>query len=77
MKLLAAAYGFANHDSRYGNQERKRWWSGYYKRSRAAAFLVAQIIATVAVSLSIGGLVGLGLLILNTGFIVVTIWCLL
>jgi hypothetical protein len=76
MKLLAQAWGFANHDSQYSNQDGSRWWHSYYKRGKAAAFLMAEGIAAVIVSWG-AGLLGFGLLILNVAFLVVTTWCLL
>jgi hypothetical protein len=77
MKLLAQAWGFANHDSNYSNQDGSRFWHGYYKRAKAASFIMAGGIAAAIVSLSVGGLAGLGLLLMNVFFTVVTFWCLL
>jgi hypothetical protein len=47
MKLLAARWGFKNHDSNYSGN--KRWWAGYYKYGKCFAFLVVQIISSVLV----------------------------
>ncbi len=76
MKQLATTWGFQNLDSKYSNPDGKRWWAGYYKRGRLAAFLMAEIITAVVVSWG-NGLLGAGLLTLNTFFILVTVWCLL
>lgn len=48
----------------------------FAKRGRLAAFVMAEITASMVVSWG-AGLLGFGLLILNAGFIVVTVWCLL
>jgi hypothetical protein len=77
MKQLAAQWGFSNHDSKFSSQDGSRWWHGYYKRGRAAAFLVAEVIATVVVSWDGRSLLALGLLLLNILFIVATAWCML
>jgi hypothetical protein len=76
MKLLAQSWGFANHDSKYSDQDGSRFWHGYYKRAKAASFLMAEGITAVLVSWG-AGLLGFGLLILNVAFLVVTTWCLL
>jgi hypothetical protein len=76
MKRLAATWGFANHDSEYSNQDGSRFWQGSYKRSKAAAFIMAEVIAAVIVSWGAGWL-GLGLLPFNVFFLVVTTRCLL
>jgi hypothetical protein len=77
MRLLAQSWGFANHDSRYCDQDSTRWWQGYYKRAKAASFIMAEALVACVVGLTIGGLAGIGLLALNVAFMVVTAWCLL
>src|SRR5579864_96260 len=64
MKLLAAQWGFENHDSKYSKQDKSRWWHGYYKRGKAAAFIVAEIIAAGVVAWVAGPLLGALLAIL-------------
>lgn len=77
MKQLAAKWGFANHDSYYSEQGATRWWHGYYKYGKAAAFIVAEIIAASVVSWYTGAVVGLVLVVVNAFFIFVTAWCML
>jgi hypothetical protein len=77
MKKLAAQWGFSNHDSKYANQDGSRWWYGYYKHGRAAAFLVAEVGASGVVSWVAGPLLGVGLATLNVFFIIVTAWCMI
>jgi hypothetical protein len=77
MKRLAAEWGFSNHDSKYSDQDQSRWWHGYYKYGRAAAFLVAEVGASGVVSWVVGPLPGVGLATLNVFFVVVTAWCML
>jgi hypothetical protein len=76
MKRLSASWGFANHDSNYSNQDGSRWWHSYYKRAKAASFIMVQAIAAVIVSWG-AGFLGFGLLVVNVAFIIVTTWCLL
>jgi hypothetical protein len=80
MKLLAATYGFANHDSKFAEQsahQQKRFWHGYYKHGRMAAFLLAEVAAAVMVSgfTSSFPLLSIALAVLNTSLIVFTAWC--
>jgi hypothetical protein len=81
MKLLAASWGFANHDSLFAlasEHQKKRFWHGYYKHCRGIAFIGAQILASAVVSLSTSPFVlSLALLVLNAVFIVFTTCCLL
>ncbi len=82
MKLLAEAYGFANHDSKFSEQsehQKKRFWHGYYKHGRRAAFMMAEVASTVMVcwyASAHPALFGV-LIILNTLFVVFTAWCML
>jgi hypothetical protein len=75
MKRLAAEWDFSNHDSKYADQGSSRWWHGYYKYGKAAAFLMAEIIAAGVVSWYTGSFLGVLLAIINGFFIVVTAWC--
>lgn len=81
MKVLAAQYGFANHDSKFSLQnehQKKRFWHGYYKHSRTAAFLMAEVVAAGAVSWYVSSpMLSLGLTLLNAFFLVFTAWCML
>jgi hypothetical protein len=83
MKRLAAAWGFANHDSKYSEQDGSRWWQGYYKYGKAAAFLAAELIATVIVCWYFRGIpvlnvpLSIPLTALNAFFIIATAWCML
>jgi hypothetical protein len=77
MKLLAEAWGFSNHDSKYSEQDGSRWWHGYYKYGRMAAFLAAEVIAAGVVSWYTGALLGFLLAVVNALFIVATAWCLI
>jgi hypothetical protein len=84
MKKLAAAWGYANHDSKFSTQDEhqhKRFWHGYYKHSRTAAFLMAEVVASGIIawyftSVPVYGLtLDVGLAILNAVLIVFTTWC--
>lgn len=83
MKLLAAEWGFSNHDSKYSSQQFqvKRWWHGYYKAGRGASFLVAEVIAWLVVSWHFASMPGYGIYasigssLLSAFFIAVTAWC--
>lgn len=77
MKRLAAEWGFANHDSKYSDQGSSRWWHGYYKYGKGAAFLAAEIIAAGVVSWYTGSPLGVLLAVVNAFFIIVTGWCML
>src|SRR5262249_44029184 len=59
MKKLAARWGFANHDSQFSEQDGQRWWHGYYKLGKAAAFLAAELIATVIIGWYFHNVLGL------------------
>jgi hypothetical protein len=80
MKLLAASYGFENHDSRFSLQsehQKRRFWHGYYKHGRLAAFTVAEVIAVGVVSWYAGpiSVPSLALAVLNAFFVAFTVWC--
>lgn len=79
MKLLAARYGFKNHDSNYSGN--KRWWAGYYKYGKCFAFLVVQAISSVLVCwyFSVHGLpvLSAGLGFIDLALVIFTGWCLL
>jgi hypothetical protein len=84
MKLLARQWKFENHDSKFSLQnehQQKRFWHGYYKHGRLAAFLVAEVIAAVVVtwyeaSVPVYGLtLSIALAIVNAFFVVFTTWC--
>jgi len=79
MKKLAAEWGFCNHDSKYAKQDGSRWWHGYYKYGKAAAFLVAEIIAATIVSWFFldQPVLSVSLALLNAFFIIATAWCML
>jgi hypothetical protein len=78
MKLLARAWGFENHDSKY--KDNTRWWSGYYKYGRLAAFVLVQVIASVIVCwypTTTGQMVlSIALGLANLALIGFTAWCL-
>ncbi len=81
MKLLAAAWGFANHDSKFSPQDahqKRRSWHGYYKHGRLAAFIVAEVLAAGVVSWYTApiSVLSLGLIMLNAFFVAFTVWCL-
>ncbi len=82
MKLLAQKYGFENHDSKFAlenEHQQKRFWHGYYKHGRLAAFIVAEVVAAMVVTgyfaSSHNVLFSIVLGILNTFFVVFTVWC--
>lgn len=79
MKNLAEAWGFANHDSKYSNQDGSRWWHGYYKPGKAAAFLMAELIVTGILCWYFRDLpvLNIPLTVLNIFFIIATAWCML
>ncbi len=77
MKRIAKAQQVENHESQYQNQDGSRWWAGYYKRGRLAAFLVAECIVSVLLCWYFGttGVWWLSVLLtaFNAGFILATI----
>ncbi len=83
MKLLAQKYGFENHDSKFAlenEHQKRRFWHGYYKHGRLAAFVAAEVIAagvvaTYEASAVHGLLISVVLTILNAFFVVFTVWC--
>jgi len=83
MKKLAAEWGFANLDSKYSNQDGSRWWQGYYKHGKAAAFVAAELIATIIVGwyfrdvLVLDAPLSIPLTVLNVFFLIATAWCML
>jgi hypothetical protein len=80
MKLLAAQWGFSNHDSKFAldsSHQKSRWWHGYYRYGKATAFLAAEMCASVVVSWQTGSFLGIVLGVMNILFVVVTVWCML
>ena len=80
MKLLAEAWGFANHDSKFAMQsahQKKRFWHGYYKHGRMAAFMMAEMASAALVSwyTSPFPIVYVVLAGLHISLIVFTAWC--
>ncbi len=79
-KLLAAAWGFANHDSKFSSQheyQQRRFWHGYYKQGRLAAFVVAEVVATTLVTWGVSSypVLSMTLAFLNAFFVAATLWC--
>lgn len=81
MKLLAAQYGFSNHDSKFSessSHQQGRFWHGYYKHGRLAAFIMAEAISSEIVTWHFAGslpALSVALQILNAFFILFTAWC--
>jgi hypothetical protein len=87
MKLLAATWGFANHDSKFATSnehQQGRFWHGYYKQGRLAAFIAVECIASLIVwcyfahTLPVYGIfISVALTLLNAFFVLFTAWCML